>query len=56
MNTQNDASHLSQSATDQYWKEKEGKCLACGLSIAVEDQYCPACEAFLNEVHQQGEL
>ena len=42
--------------TRAYWKEKEGRCLACGTAIAIEDQYCPADVAFLNEVHQQGEL
>ena len=35
-----------------YWKEKEGKCLACNAEIALEDSYCPACTAFLMEVHQ----
>jgi len=47
-----EASHLSQSATDEYWKQKEGKCLACGLEIAVQDQYCPACKSFLIEAHE----
>ena len=76
MNTQTEASHLSQLATNTakplpqnleawldehtpeigaYWKEKEGKCLACGLSIAVQDQYCPKCESFLLEMHAQQE-
>lgn len=57
MNT--DASHLSQldastadpnqKEIENFWKSKEGKCLACGASIAVEEQYCPADTEFLIE-------
>jgi hypothetical protein len=38
-----------------YWKSKEGKCLACGLDIAVQDSYCPSCTSFLEEVHTQSQ-
>jgi hypothetical protein len=38
-----------------YWKSKEGRCLACGLDIAVQEQYCPKCESFLLEMHAQQE-
>ena len=47
------ASHLNQpEPIEAYWKSKEGKCLACDAEIAVEDQYCPVCTEFLNEVRQ----
>jgi hypothetical protein len=38
-----------------YWKSKQGKCLACGLDIAVQEQYCRLCTDFLVEVHAQHE-
>jgi len=36
----------------KYWKDKEGKCLACGVKIAVQDSYCRSCEDFLIEAHE----
>lgn len=64
MSADNNASHLSQSDSNtadlnqkqisEYWKSKEGKCLACGAPIAVEEQYCPADTAFLIEAHESN--
>jgi hypothetical protein len=38
-----------------YWKSKEGICLACGLEIAIQDQYCGDCESFLSEMYDKGD-
>jgi len=38
-----------------YWKEKEGKCLACRVEIAIQDQYCGECESFLSEMYDRGD-
>ena len=40
---------------EAYWKSKQGRCLACGLEIAVQDQYCKSCEDFLLEMYAQQE-
>jgi hypothetical protein len=55
---QRDTSHLNQQEPDavkDYWKDKEGKCLACDAEIAVEESYCKSCESFLLEMYAQQE-
>jgi predicted RNA-binding Zn-ribbon protein involved in translation (DUF1610 family) len=37
---------------EAYWKSKQGRCLACGAEIAIEESYCPSCNDFLIEAHE----